>query len=1010
MARRVRPRPAAVPTKSLLGKPVHAKTTALSNQCNIEPLVAQSLASGTLDLAAAADTIDDVALVAIAGRLAPHAASMHNLVLSGSERISAIGMRSVAHALGSELRRLVYAHVPVQHDVLKVLTTRIEVLEDVDFSCSPNLSGEAIREFIPCCNRSLRICNLSYCPMVTDDALCWLAGTIGAQGGLTQCRKLRSLNLAQTLAITDRGLCALAVGCRALQFLNLEGLLHVTDIGLTQLARGCKQLRVVHLKRCVQVSDIGVTALGKHCPKLQSMNLCGVVLLTTSGLTQLVSHARALQVLDVQGCSLLTEEALCILATALPALQHLNVTGCQQITENGLRTLATHLPFVQLATTFRGLEPKTNATELKFAHHKSTIAHSAALRLQAWYRGHLGRRIATSWRHVMVETPAANVIRRAYYRHRLRTELARRVAHTEYIARLVARIQALVRGVLVRTRIQRELDEAYAHTVATRAAKRIQTRFRGFRIRRQVNPVNVALARMYMRFAEERRARCAVRVQRCYRRRLNRCRLSEVVGLAQRWRQQCHDAATKLQRLFRARAARALTRSLQRELEARRAWKAHCVNMAIKLQSHWRRHASWRHLQRARLEFARQQAILAAAATRIEALVRGWFGRRAAHARRDQVASWHAAAATIQRAWHAYLHPTHGTVEYSKLVSDIKWQLHLEAAEAEARKDALLERERQAAMRDSASEADSEDDWYEQEASFWFSPSRNEREWTRPNRFAREKSLVGVSIRVFWPLEDAWFEGVITKFCASRVKHRIAYLDGDHEWLELDAMDETQLQVHNGSWMMYENYYPSALALKAALYVHVRFQIYSVEYFCWRAGWIESFDATRDVFRVVYDDDAMTMVDADLFACEDEVRVQDKRSLQWFHLGTFFFGLGDPTLRVADYLAYVPPVYDATYEDDGAIEWNAAEYGGDTTEYATEWQDEVAAYDESFVAAADAFATGDATAFASLDEPNGMEAANDGDDEGDEDEEDDADDADEDADDDDDASDDEDDT
>ncbi|KDO27312.1 hypothetical protein SPRG_07561 [Saprolegnia parasitica CBS 223.65] len=992
MARRVRPRPTAVPTKSLLGKPVHGKTTALSNQCNIEPLVAQSLASGTLDLAAAGDTIDDVALVALAGRLAPHAASIHSLVLSGSERISAIGVRSVAHAVGSELRRLVYARVPVQHDVLKVLTTRIEVLED----------------FIPCCNRSLRICNLSHCAMVTDDALCWLAGTIGAQGALTQCRKLRSLNLAQTIAITDRGLGALAIGCRALQFLNLEGLLHVTDIGLTQLARGCKQLRVVHLKRCVQISDVGITALGMHCPKLQSLNLCGIVLLTTSGLSQFVAHARALQVLDVQGCSLLTEQALCILATSLPALQHLNVTGCQQITENGLRTLATHLPFVQLATAFRGLEPKTNATELKFAHHKSTIAHSAALRLQAWYRGHLGRRIATSWRHVMVETPAANIIRRAYYRHRLRTEIAQRVAHTKYIARRVARIQALVRGVLVRMRIQRELDEAYALTVATRAAKRIQTRFRGFRIRRQVNPVNVALTRMYMRFAEERRTRCAVRVQRCYRRRLNRCRLSEVVGLAQRWRQQCHDAATKLQRLFRARAARALTRSLQRELEARRAWKAHCITMAIKLQSHWRRHASWRHLQRARVEFARQQAALAAAATRIEALVRGWFGRRAAHARRELVASWHAAAATIQRAWHAYLHPTSGTIEYAKLVSDIKWQLHLEAAEAEARKDALLARERTAAMRDSASEADSEDDWYEQKDSFWFSPSRNEREWTRPNRFAREKSLVGVSIRVFWPLEDAWFEGVITKFCASRVKHRIAYLDGDHEWLELDDMDETQLQVHNGSWMMYENYCPSALALKAALYVHVRFQIYSVEYFCWRAGWIESFDGTRDVFRVVYDDDATTMVDADLFGCEDEVQVQDKRSLQWFHLGTFFFGPSDPTLRVADYLAYVPPVYDATYE---SAEY-AAEYEGDVAEYAIEWQDDAAAYDESLVAAADAFATGDAMAMASLDEPNAVDAASDGDND-DEDEEEDGEDEDVDADDDgsaDDADDDEDDT
>jgi F-box/leucine-rich repeat protein 2/20 len=85
------------------------------------------------------------------------------------------------------------------------------------------------------------------------EALCWLAGTLGVQGALTQCIKLVSLNLSNTSAISDRGLIALSTGCRALQFLNMEGLVNITDVGISQLSKGCKHLRVLHLKRCVQV-------------------------------------------------------------------------------------------------------------------------------------------------------------------------------------------------------------------------------------------------------------------------------------------------------------------------------------------------------------------------------------------------------------------------------------------------------------------------------------------------------------------------------------------------------------------------------------------------------------------------------------------------------------------------------------------------------------------------------------------------------------------------------------
>jgi hypothetical protein len=265
-------------------------------------------------------------------------------------------------------------------------------------------------------------------------------------------------------------------------------------------------------------------------------------------------------------------------------------------------------------------------------------------------------------------------------------------------------------------------------------------------------------------------------------------------------------------------------------------------------------------------------------------------------------------------------------IEYEKLVIQIKAQLIVEAEEASRRQGELLERERKELLRDSASEADSEDDWYEYAEQlsghpFWFSPSRNEKVHTRPNKFAREKSMIGLGIKVYWPLEDAWFEGTIVKFCATKGKHRIDYFDGDHEWLAIDHMDPSQLQIFNSCWLMYENYIASERAMRASLFIRQRFQKYSIEYFCWRTGWIKHYNDNVGLFYLVYDD--FTDEWLDLYQAEDEIQIQDRRSQQWYTLGTFFFGANvyDPPPRVIDYLMYDETmVNSAAFSDLNEIE------------------------------------------------------------------------------------------
>ncbi|RHZ18944.1 hypothetical protein DYB31_003768, partial [Aphanomyces astaci] len=801
---------AAVASPVLPKRHHNNQTTVRSVQSNddVDAILMHQLPA-TLDLRPHAALVTDHVLVELAIAIMQRKLTISHLRIAGCNAFSAVGMRSLVHAIGPHLKSLDYSASIVKRDVLKVLVTRLEDLRELDFSSCATLSSDVLRDFMPCCNHTLEKCNLAHCSLVNDE------------GGLTQCANLKSLNLAHSPLVGDRGLAALGVGCGALQFVSFEGLINITDTGMVKFVAGCMALRVLHLKRCV--TDRSLAAIGAHCHRLRSINLCGCGRITTTGMTTLVLGATQLQAIDVQGCNLLTEEVLCVVATNLPALQLLNVNGCQQITDNGIRTLADHLPYVTSATHFRGLEPLANATNLKFATHQKTIAHSAAIRLQAWYRGHLGRIQAASWRRIQLEVPAAKRLKQWYMMLRLVREVNRRAFDTSVARRSATTIQALVRGFLVRARLDRDANNMFRLHVGNVAATKIQTRYRGHFVRHGTTMVNQALHRMRVRVAEQRRVRCAVMVQRSYRARLNRCRLVEITHVNSLRRRQCHDAASKLQRLYRSRAARAQTAVLRRAMEEHKAWKRHQVRVAVRLQSNWRRHAARRTIDAARVAHAERVAKRHAGATAVQRVGRGWLGRKKALVRRTQWMAQTAAAKRLQRWWRRCLAPRANTVAYQSLVAQIKLQLLAEAADAEAKTEvhtipqtyafscslqAMLQKDRRKHDMDSASEADSEDDWYAYPGTngqpWWFSPSRDQRQIVRPNCYAIAKSMVGLGVRVYWPFEATWFQGRIVKYCTSKRKHKIEYLDGDKEWSVLDDVEVGHLQLFNHEcWLMY---------------------------------------------------------------------------------------------------------------------------------------------------------------------------------------------------------------
>lgn len=845
-------------------------------------------------------------------------------------------MRSFIHVAGQLMRRLDFSKSLISMDVLKVMATGIIQLDVLDFSSCGKLTSENVHAFISCCNTSLTTLNLSNCASLNDDAMGWIAGTLGPQGSLTQCTRLLSLDISHSKSITDRGLAALGIGCKALQFVNLEGLERIGSEGILNLVQGCKMLRVLSLKRCMQLTDRALVHIGKHGSHIRSLNLSSCYNLSSKGLLAMVPGTSLLQSLNLEGCSYMREDILAAVATCCLSLQVLNLNGCQEITDNGISTLAENLPFVQKATRYRGLEPKNDGLQLKFAVQQKTICNSAALRIQALYRGYRGRTVAASWRSLMIDLPARSMIIRNYRSWKLNKEIERRTHRRKLELTSATTIQSLVRGVLCRAALERDRIEEERIKLWSRYAIKVQAAYRSHWTRKHWKLVFKTIERYRMERELLRRDAAATRLQRGFRKRYNRTRLDELMAINQLRRYERQQAATLLQRLFRTRSARKAYRQLRAAIEEQRRQRRELICYAIKLQSQWRGHKARRELVHVQRAMQQREQCKYDAASRINAGVRGYFGRRVAQRERIIRQTQIHAARVIQRAWKCFKTPNAERIKYEEMLLLMKQRLIEEEMSSMQQQSEIMKKTRTFMDRDSASEPESDDDWRdfldENGDQFWFSPSKNQRLYMRPNDFAREKSLLGLSCRIYWPLEQQWFSGSITRYNRSKDKHRIEYEDGDHDWLAVH-LEKDRIQVYNGySWCLLPMFEPSVRCLRATIFLLLRFQQYDHRYLGWRCGHVRAYHEPSDTFLLAYDDSSEEWVD--VFRNENSMQVQDAITLQWYSLSGYVFGhaRGRPIASgkgssnydyyyysVEDYLSYVEPVAEAEDESSGAV-------------------------------------------------------------------------------------------
>ncbi|KAG3196473.1 hypothetical protein PC128_g7635 [Phytophthora cactorum] len=401
----------------------------------------------------------------------------------------------------------------------------------------------------------------------------------------------------------------------------------------------------------------------------------------------------------------------------------------------------------------------------------------------------------------------------------------------------------------------------------------LQAAYRGYWTRRHFVLVRKSMERYRLEQSLLQREAAAARLQSSYRARFGRSHFEDMMTLNQRRRQEQHDAAVTLQRLFRTRATRRAYRQLRaaiaRQLEEIREHE----RIAVKLQSNWRGHRSRQNeVIRVRAEAQARKALQYAAASRINA----------------------------GRAWRRYSETDSRQLELDVMLMRLRESALNEDAVARAQQEDILRKARDLANRDSASEPESDDDWRdfqdEYGDQFWFSPSRNERVYMRPNDHAREKSILEMPCRVLWPLEQRWFDGRITRYNWKKDRHRVDYDDGDHEWLSVLHADSSRVQLFNGHcWCMAPMLDTSKRALRAAIFVGVYFQRFDPRRMFWRSGTIRAYHESSDTFLLMYDPGngeppQYEQEWVSVFTTENHFQVQDAITHQWYSLSGYVFG------------------------------------------------------------------------------------------------------------------------
>jgi hypothetical protein len=221
-------------------------------------------------------------------------------------------------------------------------------------------------------------------------------------------------------------------------------------------------------------------------------------------------------------------------------------------------------------------------------------------------------------------------------------------------------------------------------------------------------------------------------------------------------------------------------------------------------------------------EMARLKRIKNRAALQVQRVFRGFQGREEKRAATFGLQMEQDAALLIQRVFRSTRILHWKDIKMNKVAAFVYKRQQLELQERQRCADIRNAQRLEGAQQDSASEeethVDVNDLWQEMydetlQKPYWFNPSLQVTTYERPLVYAFERSLIGLKVRIFWPLNNEFFTGKVTKYNKTKQRWRVNYKDGDHEWIDFNIEHERVQVYADNCWKMFKLYQPDVVRL-----------------------------------------------------------------------------------------------------------------------------------------------------------------------------------------------------
>ncbi|KAK4268497.1 hypothetical protein QN277_025148 [Acacia crassicarpa] len=246
---------------------------------------------------------------------------LRKLNITCCRMITDISIASIASSCTSLTSLKMESCSQVSREAFILIGQQCHSLEDLDLTDN-EIDDEGLKSISSCAG--LSCLKLGICLNITDRGLSYVGKC---------CLKLKELDVYRSTGITDAGITAIACGCPELEMINSAYCIAITDNSLISLSQ-CHKLKTLEIRGCTLVTSVGLAAIANKCKQLTRLDIKKCYNIGDRGMLSIACCSQNLRQINFSYTSI-TDLGLLSLAS-LSSLQTFTVIHVEGLTPRGL--------------------------------------------------------------------------------------------------------------------------------------------------------------------------------------------------------------------------------------------------------------------------------------------------------------------------------------------------------------------------------------------------------------------------------------------------------------------------------------------------------------------------------------------------------------------------------------------------------------------------------------------------------------------------------------------------